>query len=249
MSSLNLECKNVLLIDSNVQRRLRLRQACAAVPVLRKLVQCCALDEGITKASHGEDECHIVFLDNHFGQEAINKFVEQARSVVQTRDAAFIVVMAVDQAATQVAQHMIQGLDGILDEPFSVESLNQIIQLATAVKHQRSLEREKIGIRLLVNEIAVQFDMVAQLKALGGGAGVSQKTLKETCSALSTLSDEGRKFYFEELCEHFSQLPAWQSKPVYRGASQRTRARQVKRVQELAEREMRSKAEPKVKVG
>ena len=219
---------DALLVDPDLQSRMRLKQATSSVAAFGTVQQVGDLKQASAAISSSE-ECDVVFLSSRCGKDDIKSFVATAKQSRQGQDAAYVLLLgANDQAGSSVATNVLIGVDGFLVEPYSVDSLVEITQLAARVKKERSSAREKIAIRLLVHEIMGQIDIVAQLKKGGASAGISSKSLRETCSVLQTLEGESLNTYFELALKMFEEapVPPVQQTKLYSGASKRMRERE-----------------------
>jgi response regulator RpfG family c-di-GMP phosphodiesterase len=217
---------SALVIEPDVACRMRLKQAMLAIATFGKQSNFGDLGEAFQKLPT-QGSCDLVFLSARFPQEDLKHFIQEAKKVPATRDSAFVVLLSAESnSGAKVADQLLGGAHGLLFEPFSVDSLGEITELAWRVKRENQALRQKAALAFLVKELADQLDVVAELKASGYEAGVSIKNLREMCSPLNALDGELEDAYFTALIGTFSNLPPKAPrKPLYRGASKRVRQR------------------------
>ena len=121
------------------------------------------------------------------------------------------------RSSVEIVRTLVDGADAILLEPYSVESLQTISQIADKMKTERlrirvqaALLRVRMlgALRLFVREIAAQLGQVARLEKLGASGSVEPQRAPGMCSVLGELDPETRSLYFEVLLDIFPELPA-----------------------------------------
>lgn len=224
---------DTIIIDSDHDRRMRLRQATSIVPYFGEVVAVGNLHDAVSKLQ-GEKTWDVIFASSRFSQQEIDGFVREAKQTKQGQDAAYILLLSIDkQDSADLAKNIMNGLDGFLLEPYSVDSLVDITRLASKVKGERRIAREKAGLNLLLSKITNQIDLVAYGKSMGIEHGQSFKVLRELCSGLNGLSLESLKVYHDLAVEVFANAPlprrVFKSEP-YRGASSRVKQLMEKKI-------------------
>jgi DNA-binding NarL/FixJ family response regulator len=217
---------DALLVDPDIQSRMRLKQATTAVTNFGKVLQVGSFKEAQDKL-RATTNCDVVFISYKLDMPDITGFVKAAKETPQARDAAYILVLGgKDQDSSTVATSVISGFDGMLFEPYSVDNLLEITEIAARVRKERSRAREEAAIRLLVSDLMNQLDFVAYLKKSQGDSGRVLKKFKETCAVLKTLSPESLAIYSSLAVDMFEQAPlpkkVFQRKN-YSGASSRVK--------------------------
>lgn len=228
-----------LLCIPDAQVRNRLRQLLSGSNLFEDISYIPDLAKGIYDIPHKEP-VQTVFIGSGFPLEQVAQFITRAKEIYETRDCAFILMVDNSvQSAQDLATALLgQGaVDGILKEPFSVDSLVVIVELSDRIRKERVDAREKLALSLLVREIGDQLDTLHALKAAGFGASIATKVFGETVSVLPELSDEAKERYFDILIEEFSQrLPSDKERfatGAYKGASVRIKDKmEAKIVQE-----------------
>jgi hypothetical protein len=175
----------------------------------------------------GDIEFNVVFVSDRIPQDEISRFIKERRQTKQGQDAAYIIVFSkTSDDSSSVAQNMLVGADGFLFEPYSIDSLVEITELAKTVKRDRSREREATALTMVLNDVLPQIDLVAQLKSSGLDLGPNLKRLREMCALFKTLSGESFTHYTEIAEKKFSeaQIPVV-GKKKYGGVSDRVKKR------------------------
>ncbi len=224
---------DALIVDSDLDRRMRLKQAANSVVQFSKLQLVNHLEEAENRIKASEKSIDVIFLNFSFGQEEIARFIKMAKEEKQSQDAAFVLVLGgKDQDSSVVAQNVMIGADGVLFEPYSVDSLVEITELAARVKSERSAGREKAAMVFLLNDIMQQIDLIAFLKSAGYDVGRGIKRFKQMCGVLANLEGDSKSIYYDVAVEKFSNAPFPEklAQKNYKGASKRVRERMEKKL-------------------
>ncbi len=231
---------NALIIDSDVQSRMRLKQATASVGEFGDVEQIGAIRDGLQRLG-GEKRCDVVFLSHNFSIEETTHFIREAKKLKQGQDSAYVLVLrGKDQESASVATSVMQGADGILFEPYSVEILVELTKLAARIRKERSDARERVALNLMLTEIMNQLDLVAFLKSCGLETVRSQRKFAELCEVIRKMEPEKIALYHDVAISTFAAAPlpkkAFQVKR-YKGASDRVRKIMEKKILEELERD------------
>ena len=176
----------------------------------------------------------VAFLAASFSGSEVSSFVQKAKSLKAGQDCAFVLlVRGENQDKSSIAQAVLDGVDGFLFEPYSVDALDEIAKLATRVRRERSVEREKLAMTLLISDIIRQIDLVAYLKSCELEPERTWKRLVEACAPMRSYSAENQAVFFETLIEEFIKAPlparSFQASQ-YKGASQRVKRKMAEKV-------------------
>ena len=224
---------HAIILDSNMDTRMRLKQATQAVTDFGNTLHAATPDEAV-RILDKDQVIDVVFVTGRLDRAEFAGFVENAKKTKQGQDSAYILVLK-SQAESQsdLAAGMMAGADGILCEPYSVDQLVGITHLAAKVRKERGDARERMAIGILVDEVIMQLDLVALLKACGCEPGTSIKALRDIGDKLRGIPREYLEAYFEIVCEKFQEVPVpkqtMQTK-IYGGASARVRQQMEKRI-------------------
>ena len=224
---------NCIIIDPILDTRMRLKQATASVSEFGQVIQAPSTDEAIRQLK-GTTLIDVVFVTGKLEQNAFAEFVTEAKKTKQGEDAAYVLVLkSQTESGSDIAQMMMSGADGILCEPYSVDTLVSITHLAARVRKERWEAREKMAMGLIVTDAINQLDLVALLKASGCEPGTSIRALRDLGTKISAISPEMRDIYYDAVVEQFSVLPppknAFKTK-LYGGASSRVKQHMERRL-------------------
>lgn len=218
---------NALIIDPKLDTRVKLKSAMRAISRFRTVIA--AADYTDAQRQLTRCKIDIVFIPESLNDSRATQFRQEVKDSMNARDAAYVVLLDNESDTTTVSANLLNGADGFLIEPFSVDTLLQITELAETVKLERQDARVKSAICLLVTEIVGQLGQLARIKKTGGEARLSQELLREMCSVLPELEPRMQEFYFSVLLETLPKLSPPTRRKVsfrsYSGASQRIRKR------------------------
>lgn len=225
---------DAVIIDTDATARNRLKQAAMSVGQFGKVEIQTSLTDALSRFANGSTT-DVVFVSGKF--EGLADFIIKAKAIKQSEDAAFVIILgAKSQDSSTAAAAMLLGGDGLLFEPFSVDSLVEMTCLAEKVRKERGNAREKVALSSILAAILVQIDLIAGLKSAGRECGLAQKKLKEQCDNIRNLPPDSLQIYFEIAPDIFmgASLPPPLPKEVtYKGASKRIKQKGVSKSQAL----------------
>lgn len=224
---------NAIVVDSCSDTRMRLKYATAEVPFFKEVVLFSSLAE-VEKRVTSETEYQVVFLTDRFAEEELIHFVRHAKDRVQTRDAAFILSLnSSEDAEKKTAESLLTGFDGCLVEPYSVDALTDITEIAARVKKERSEEREKIAIGILVKDIVAHVDRIAYIKSCEVDVTNVLKKLRDKNNAFASFNEDMLNLYYQVAIELFSEgkvKAILNDKQQYHGTSERLKKRMAEKI-------------------
>lgn len=224
---------NALIVDSEMTTKMRLKQATSSVVAFGKVQLLSSIGETKSKVASSVEPIDLMFISHCFDQEAVIDLIKDAKECESSQDCAFILVLETDsQDSSTVAQMVMIGADGLLFEPYSVDQLVEITELAARVKQERSLGREEAAVRFLLNDIMRQIDIIAYLQSNGYDVGRGLRKFKQMCSVLESLSPESREIYYRVAVETFENAPFPDNiyEKSYAGASKRVKEKMEKKL-------------------
>ena len=77
-----------------------------------------------------EEPIDIVFIAMREDGDVINRFIHRLKQEPAGRDAAYVLLLEGRRSSVEIARTLVDGADAILLEPYSVESLQTISQIA-----------------------------------------------------------------------------------------------------------------------
>jgi len=238
---------DAIIMDSDIDTRMRLRQATSSVTQFGKVSALSGCREALQKMQTGAEKCDVAFISSRFDTPEVTEFIKAAKETKTGQDSAYILVLtSKNQDSSTIANNVMIGVDGFLFEPYSVDQLLEITQLSARVKKERSVARERIALTLLVNDIINQVDLVCYLKSLGHEPGTSMKKLKELCAGLPNLSPDAFQIYTDVAITSFGMTPVPKrafKTDNYKGASSRVKKRMEQKIIGEAETIAKQQAE------
>jgi len=231
--SLNLKA---FIIDPDSSSRLMLRQVMTTIPDFKTVLQFSSPAEALN-SFNSSSAVDVVFISYTIGKQIVKNFIQQAKNTQAGQDTAYVVILQSQaEGKALLAEIMMDGGDGILCKPFSVEQLREITHISLRVKKERFESREKAALSLLVPEIAKQLDLVCSIKLSGIQPDSSFKVLREQCQKIIQRGEASFEIYANILKSHLKTVPPppplAQSFKVYSGASRRLKAKMEKKILE-----------------
>lgn len=227
---------DALIVDPELDTRMRLKQATTAVHNFGKVFQVGSLREALQKLQ-GDSPIDVIFINNRFERAEVDQFIAQGKESSQGQDSAYVTVMqAKDQQSATIADTMLKGFDGLLFEPYSVDVLVEITKIAAKVKGERRAQRELAAIKFLLGDVINQLDQISYNLSQGKEVGPSFKKFKDAAVVLKSFEGEKLAKYYEIAVDSFMNVPVPKkvfSRVKYGGASSRVKSRMEKKKAEL----------------
>ena len=235
---------NFLVCDSSIDRRIRLKQIASSVQDFGEMHQAVSTEAALKELGGGA-RLDVVFVGGDMPLEAFSAFVKDAKSTLQGKECAYVIVLKGQvQKRSERAPLLLAGADSVLCEPFSVEQLVEIVNVASDLRKQREEERARQAVRLILSDSIATLDAVAMLKSVGCEPGTSVQELHQLGRRVHTLLPEMLPMYFDMMVDKFEQALPPPEKPetkLYKGASLR--------VKRMVERKIREELEERISRG
>lgn len=235
---------NCLIIDPDMPGRMRLKQATTPINEFGMVTPMANVNEA-TVFLKGEKITDVVFLSARLPQEQLGPFIAMSKQTKGGQDAAYVIIKKDQGDASAMAEIMMLGGDGMLCEPYSVDSLLEITLLAARVRKERASERHKIALGIMVKDLISQLDLVCCLKANNCELGLSIRKLKDVSAMIQALDAESLPVYFEVMQQAFIDAPlppkALGTKK-YGGVSNRVKKKMDQKLAEEIEKQMSGEA-------
>ena len=201
---------DIMIIDSNVERRMRLKNATQHATATFGDVQLCPdFYVATDRLKHSKDRV-VVFLSEDFAGASLNAFIDIAKTTCAGRDSAYILNVGHRHAQPAAAINAgLKGIDGMLVEPFCVDSLISTTHSAAKIYYERKHEREQGLVKMLVARMLVAIDTIATAKATCSAAGEAVRDYKDLGATIQNLSPKLVPFFYETLIEQsaLAQVP------------------------------------------
>ncbi len=228
-----MEKLSLLTIDSDTPRRLKIKAVTSTLHSFGAFNQAISLEEALSKLQT-MDSADTIFIAEKFAQEDVMRFIKSAKELKSSLDAAFILVVSPRENLSQeIARFLVGGVDGVLCEPYSVDQFNEIVNIATRVRKERSAAREAGAIRFLLSQISEQISILAQLKAHGVSSLRENRKLVEMCQVFKSIDEAKRLQYHAIAMDIFEKavIPKpVKVGPAYAGTSSRVRKKMEEKV-------------------
>jgi hypothetical protein len=190
-----LEKYDILVVDPNRERRMRLKAATASVLSFGSVALCSEFKKGLEVLKDG-DQRIIVFVGPESGEKSIRTFIDEAKQTSQGQDSAYLILLSGETGKAGLTSSILDGCDGVLLEPFSVDSLVEVTTLAASTHRQRRRAREEAAIAHLVPSALNTLDAIATSKVTGSSPGEKVRDLKVYAKAIQGLDESLRTYYF-----------------------------------------------------
>lgn len=226
---------NAMFVEEESGPRNRLKQAAAMIPSFGKLTFYNNLKECSRELTQSKP-IDIVFLAQRLGKDDIKAFIANAKGLDAGKDTAYVLVLGTDdQDNSTVANAVIFGVDGFLLEPFSVDNLADITELAQRIKKERSSEREVGAFKFLLKDIMRQLDRVAFIKSCDFDVSLNMKKFSDMTETIRQLPEDKRELYYEAAFDSFMNAPVPEipeAQQNYKGVSARVKKRMEQKIVE-----------------
>lgn len=199
---------DIYIIDSDLDARMRLKQATTLVTSFGQVYQASKLRECLEKVQVITGQIDVIFISGRMDKDETTSFIQSAKALSTCQDAAFVMVKSsADKQSASVAESVLSGADGLLFEPFSVDQLNEITNIAARVRKERGNAREEAALKFLLSDVINQIDQLAYLKAMEYETGPTFAKLKEMCGVFKTLQGDSVDIYKRLVVDTFEEAP------------------------------------------
>ena len=139
-----------LIIDSNPQTRSYLWEAVLAEPQFCNVFASKSLDEGRVMFETGL-HCDVVLISSAQDPVLTKDFLTAIKATEGGKEIAYVsVVRASHQETEMLAASLVEGTDGLLLSPYSVNSVRQVAEVASRVKLGHEAKRREAGARMML---------------------------------------------------------------------------------------------------
>lgn len=230
----------VFIVDSDLERRMRLKQATVPVTLFRQTTQLSTLDEALSKLDY-DDSGDLIFISSRFGEAEMSTFISRAKEMKRGQDSTFVLVLdAKEQASARLPEYMLLGIDGFLFEPYSVDGLVETANLSLRIKGERREARERLAITVMAKDIIRQIDTLSLLKRYSLTSSKVSQRLTSLGESVRKLSNDSLEVYFKVLVDEMIAAPLPEKQfqvQSYVGASSRVKKLMEKKLVEQLEKE------------
>ncbi|HMO16689.1 MAG TPA: hypothetical protein PJ989_01220 [Oligoflexia bacterium] len=222
---------SAIVIEPVNTKRGYLYQAILTDPHFRKLKGFREIDEAL-HGLRGGAPVDVILISATFSSERIKAFIAQAKKTESGKEAAYIIITPVDiQTRENVASSMLDGSDGFLFIPFSVDSITEVAKIADAISQKFETERKKAALSILIPNITEALDSLATLAQEGENLAIGKARLKNAVRPVIAIKDQIPDYYFEQLAKYCENCPP-RVLAKYKTASKRVQAMLERRKQQ-----------------
>lgn len=244
MTQVEYDC---LIIEPEAGRRLRLKQAMNQLGTFRKTEHLEQLQRTLEKLKNGVPN-DVLFISDSFSPDDCTNFINNAKATEAGQDSAYVLVhKSTSDEETAHDDAILLGLDGVLFEPYSADKLVEITELASRVRKERWLNRERIRLKRMLPEIMGKLNLAATFKSNGFQAVTSSDSFKRSCRKACADSPESIAIFLELVLEEFEKAEIPEDLPEkrkYDGSSERVKVRIEKRTISELENKLSDESAP-----
>ena len=223
---------STLVVHPDLDARMRFKATATTLNCFRDLTLVSSLEEGKAKLeSHKNVE--LIYLSSRYDQSVASQFIRSGKSG-PSKAAGYVLMVNGNQIKSQaMASYLMEGIDGVLPEPFSPESLQKSTERVSSVIHGR---KRKLAIEMYVQQAAEAVDKLAELHRKGLVAPNATKTLEDLHRVLSDVDEEEFSYYVSNLITVFESAKPFVPEQIiaaqkeYQGPSDRVRRMILKKI-------------------
>ena len=141
----------------------------------------------------------VVFISHRLGEPETAHMISELRNYPSTNSAAIITIVPAETPKSLITAGLLDGADGFLIEPFSLDSLIEVTRLAGRLKRERRDVKVDVALKLYVAELKDQVSHLANETRAKHPAKLSWEIFREMCSVLKEMTPEWRERYFNML--------------------------------------------------
>lgn len=211
-----------IVIEPNSFKQAYLYQAIRSEPSFIRLKGFKNIESSL-KHLRSSEPADVVIVSYEFTQYVINQFIKAAKESKGGKEAAYVLFAPMDENSREhIALSMMEGMDGVLFAPFSVESVREVALVAERVRKKFEMERKKAALMLLIPNVTNAIDDVARAMIEDKNVIPAKKRLMKSLESIAPLKKDLMNDYYERLFELFDQAkPRPPDNLAYMGASKR----------------------------
>lgn len=213
-----------LVISPIMETRLPLQQLMERAQIFSAVETIQNLDEARTTLVTNQPFTHI-FLSSTFSMPDVAKFIDWAKRRKPDQMLAFVLLLRPGQADSgNVANNMVMGIHGFLFEPFTLESIENVVNLSRTVSQKDSHMRMRAATGLMLT------DMFPTEKAHPDDPPENLwQRVNSTCERVKHLTGQSVTM---TVVQGLKKLSSAERVPQYDGASKRVRGLLERKIRE-----------------
>jgi response regulator RpfG family c-di-GMP phosphodiesterase len=228
-----MEQLRLLLVDKDIDARMRLRHAVSTVQFFGDTVQANNLDDARARLDAHPDNFDLVFLSYEFPREQLSRLVSEGKKLQAGCDAAYVMLYpSHEDRAARVSEGLLAGADGFLFEPYSIDDLVDMSKLAAKIKKKRLVSRQMLSLDFMIKDLIRLVAVYSRLKMMACDTRKAYARLKGVSDAIKSFEPEVQAAYLQSVVETFMLVPV--PDPIFEKLKNE-RIRSVRLRQKLAE--------------
>ena len=196
-----------LIIEPEATYRIRLKQAMNVTGLFNPPHFCRSFSEA-RQMLNSSMLCDVIFISQRVNADGLAAFLAFLPDSHSGRECAIIgMEHSSNKSKSAVAGKMIDGIHGILFEPYSVQDVTEMAKLAARVRFAHLQTKEKTAVRLLLADSLLQVDKIALGQMRGTSVEREVSKLQEMCAPLARLKTISPHIYRDIASVTFAEAP------------------------------------------
>ena len=188
---------DAIIVEPSLDKRTHLREI--ARDFCKSVVVSPTLQDGLERIK-GSKNCDVIYVSSRFDIETATQFIMSSKQTETGKDSANLLITPSESFnETFLARLMLNGFDGMLLEPASVETFKDSAELALKARNVKLKDRQKRSISVLIRALADQLDELAAKKRLKQVSILAEDRFRKSGKELRVLDMENLESYFESL--------------------------------------------------
>jgi len=214
---------NALIVDPNAYSRANLWQVTLYDPNFNSVKAVSSLEDATAQLQNG-NRFDVLLVTSDLEPERVREFIPAAKQIDAGKEAAYVIVLKQNhQDAENVAASLVDGTDGFLLEPYSVDALRRVANIAARIKKQHEANRARAAMTLLFRDVVPKLDAYAEAARKKKDAPIAEKEFRHVAASLQKLIKGHEDVYLSLAEEFFEKASPRAAKSKYKGASKRVR--------------------------
>lgn len=224
---------SALVIHPDVDARMRFKSAATSLTCFNGISLVSTLDEGRSKLEK-EKNIELIYLSSRYDQAVSSEFIRYGKSG-PSKAAGYVLMVNGNQIKSQsMASYLMDGIDGVLPEPFSPESLQKSTERVASVVHSR---KKRLALEVFAHQAVESVDRLSENFRRGISSPQAFKSLQDSQRVISQLEDDEFEYYVSQLITAFGEAKPFVPEPIvqaraaeYHGPSDRVRRMILKKL-------------------
>lgn len=179
--------ENALIVSHEGEIRQQIHQILERSSLAVHTTACASVEDGLQALKQPRATYQAVFISQTTEPRELAEFIEAAKKLPSSCDAAIIVLMkSAEMAHSSISDSMIIGAHGFLCEPFTVSAAEEVLNLSRKVRLQHSKVRLRAATGLLLHGISQEGKSPEEPR----GSGNLWQDVQESCKRYREITGE-----------------------------------------------------------